>query len=162
MKPWVVFLASLLAAHFLETSLLQRVLPVFLLVDCVLIALAFHMLRRGRADFVLGAGIFGALRESAGGESLFTGFLGFAAIAWLLLEAGRRLVGESAITVLVLLFASVLLYDFLTLAPSVVYGISPFLLRILLITVPAGIVTGVVGVLVWEITHRLRATRENA
>ncbi|NNE09703.1 MAG: hypothetical protein HKN20_14175, partial [Gemmatimonadetes bacterium] len=108
MKAWIVFLATLLAAHFLETSLLQRVLPAFVLLDCVLIVLAFHMLRRGRADFVLGAGLFGALRQSAGGESLFTGFLGFAAVACLLLEAGRRLVGESAITVLVLLFASVL------------------------------------------------------
>lgn len=162
MRAWVVFLATLLAAHLLETSFLQRILPAFIVVDCVLIALAFHMLRRGRADFVLGAGLFGALRQGAGGESLFAGFIGFVAVAWLLLEAGRRLVGESAITVLLLLFASVLLYDFLTLAPSVIHGVVPFLLRIVLITVPAGIVTGLVGVLVWEVTHRLRSAREHA
>lgn len=162
MRAWVVFLVSLLGAHVLEASLLQRLLPAFLLVDLVLVALAFQMLRNGRTDFVLGAGLFGALRQGAAGEPLFTGFLGFAAVAWFLLESGRRLVGESAVTVLVLLFASVLIHDMFTLAPSIVHGVLPMLLRFLLVTVPAGIVTGAVGVLVWETNHRLRAARENA
>jgi len=142
--------------HLLESTLLFRAGPIFSRIDFLLLYLAFAAFPRGASrGAAIGAAI-GLFRDVATHGSIGPGVLAFGAAGWFAGWSHRKLVGESQVGLLLILFGSVLVHDLVRTAASAAHGFSSSAMRVLLVTIPTGILTALTGALIREARARLR------
>ncbi len=151
-----------LTLHLFETTLLFRLGPPSLLPDLLIMLTAVTASRLTTVRGIAAGMAIGLLRSFAGGGGggdAATGALAFGVAAWFAGAASRRLAGETAGGLFLILAGTVLVHDLVYLAGHLRYGLFPFVSRIALVTVPAGIITAIVGVTLSEILRRRRRAR---
>jgi cell shape-determining protein MreD len=134
-----------LLIHLLETCLLWPLLSPIALLDLLLLYVAFvasprGALRGGAIGFAIGF-----FRGMVGAGFAGTEALAFGAAAAFAGWAYRKLVGETTFGFFLILFGTVLVHDLVRGLAALSQGITPLLFSFLLRTLPAGIITGLVG-----------------
>ena len=154
-----IALAALLI-HLLETCVLWPLFPPFALLDLLILYVAVvasprGALRGGTIGFAIGffRGLVGV--GSAGAEAL-----AFGAAAAFAGWAYRKLVGETTFGLFLILLGTVLVHDLVRGLAGLSHGVTPLLFSFLLRTLPAGIITGLVGAGALYIRRRKWAPEE--
>ena len=148
-------IATVVAIYLLESTVLYRLGPVFRSIDLLLLYVAWLAMRKGAVDGILiGLGI-GLFRSIVWSGPVGAEVVAFGVAAWFAGEAHRHLVGESVVGLLLIVSGTVIVHDLVLLFTQIPDGLLSVIARFVLVSVPSGIVTALVGVFLFEVRRRL-------
>ena len=151
---------SVLVIHLFETTLFFKTGPIISHIDLLILYVAFICFSTGPAGGAsIGAGV-GLFRDYAWSGSPGWEFPAFLAAGWFAGWAHRKLVGESTLGLFLILFGMVIVHDLIGFIGLLADGFSPFFFRFLLRTIPAGLLTGLLGAAILYTRSRFRLQTE--
>lgn len=147
---------SVLGIHLFETTLFFKTGPILSRIDLLILYVAFICVSAGPARGAsIGAGV-GLFRDYAWSGAPGWEFPAFLAAGWFAGWAHRKLIGESTLGLFLIIFGMVVVHDAIGFIGLIADGFSPFFFRFLLRTVPAGVLTGLLGAAIMHTRSRFR------